>query len=205
MASAYSQQFRAIADMGQSREPRLDERWLQHSGLASPTHSSGVRQEISHGRSHPWRTFKRRDTGVARFVWNVESHYRRSIITRLLRADAESSWKLRPGRRVHPRQRERFWRRRSARHPRRGRCRDKKTSNRSCASRRDWLELRRLYDDVDRHANKPIPWRCRRCRHCQLAKLLWPELDRSMDDSVLRRIGLRRFRRLPKEFSDSLH
>src|SRR6266550_1611418 len=66
-------------------------------GWLLPPHSSGVRQEISHGRSHPWRTFKRSDTGVARFVWNAESDYRRSLITRLLRADAESSRKLRPG------------------------------------------------------------------------------------------------------------
>ena len=33
--------------------------------------------------------------------------------------------------------------------------------------------------------------RGRRCRHRQLAKLLRPEPDRPMDDSVLRRFGLR--------------
>src|SRR5438093_5149048 len=49
---------------------------------------SAVRQEISHCYSHPRRNFKRRDAGLARFLWNVESHYRRSLVTRLLRADA---------------------------------------------------------------------------------------------------------------------
>src|SRR6266571_3113076 len=183
----------------------MDERRLQHSRLASVAAATGVREEISHGRSHPWRTFQRNNAGVARFIWHVESHYRRSLLTRLLRADAESSWKLRSGRRVHARQRERFWRGRSARHPRRGRCRDKKISNRSCASRRDRLELRRLHDDVDYYANESFPWRRGRCRHRQLAKLLWPELDRSMDDPVLRRISLRRSRHLREKFSHSLH
>ncbi len=43
---------------------------------------------------------------------------------------------------------------------------------------------------MDCHADESFPRRRGRCWRCQLAKLLWPELDRSMDDSVLRRISL---------------
>ena len=91
-----------------------------------------------------------------------------------------------------------FRRRRPARHSRRSRCRHRKISDRSCASGCDRLELRRLHDDVDGHANEPFPRRGSRCGHRQLAKLLRPEPDRPMDDPVLRFIGLRRSRRLSR-------
>ena len=39
----------------------------------------------------------------------------------------------------------------------------------------------------------------------RIGKLLWPEPDRSVDDPILRRIGLRRSSRLRKEFANSLH
>ncbi len=162
-------------------------------------------QKISDGRPDPWRTFQRNDAGMAGWFWNVEGHHRRSLLTGLLCSDAQSSRKLWPGRRVHPRQRERFWRRRFARHARRSRRRDKKISNRSCASGCDRVELRRVYDHVDCYANEAFPWRGCGGRHCQLAKLLWPELDRSMDDPVLRCVSLRRPRRLREKFSHSLH
>ncbi len=40
---------------------------------------------------HPRRTFRRSNAGLARFIWNVEGHYRGPRSTRLLRPDAESS------------------------------------------------------------------------------------------------------------------
>ena len=67
----------------------------------------------------------------------------------------------------------------------------KKISDRPQSSRCDGLELWRLHDHVDRHANRPFPRRCRGRRHRELAKLLWPEPDRPMDDPVLRRVSLR--------------
>ncbi|PYL79619.1 MAG: hypothetical protein DMF21_12135 [Verrucomicrobia bacterium] len=76
----------------------MDKRGLQYSRLAFVAGESGVRQEISLGRSHPWRTFKCGNARLARFIWDVESHHRSAFVTRLLRADAESSRKLRSGR-----------------------------------------------------------------------------------------------------------
>src|SRR5207237_979892 len=100
---------------------------------------------------------------------------------------------------------EGFWAWRSARYHGWNRCCDKKISHRSKSPRRDRMELRRFHDHVDGHPNKSVPWRSRRRRHRQLAKLLRPELDRSMDDPVLRRVGLRRSSRLRKKFADSFH
>ena len=54
------------------------------------------------------------------------------------------------------------------------------------APRRDGLELRRLHDHVDGHADHPLPRGRGRSRHRQLAKLLRAEPDRSVDDPVLR-------------------
>ena len=76
------------------------------------------------------------------------------------------------------------------------RCRDKEISDRSSRLGVTGLELRRVHDHVDGHADKSFPRSCRRRRHRELAELLWPELDRSMDDPVFRRVGLRRSGRL---------
>ena len=52
------------------------------------------------------------------------------------------------------------------------------------------LELRRLYDHVGRHADASFPRGVRGRGHRELAKLLRRERDRSVDDSVFRRVGV---------------
>ena len=131
------------------------------------------------------------NVGVAGIVWNVACDRCRAFHTWLLRSPSQSAWKLRPGRRFHTRKRARFRARRSTRQSRGNRCGAKKISDRPQSSRCDGLELWRLHDHVDRHANRPLPRRCRGRRHRELAKLLWPEPDRPMDDPVLRRVSLR--------------
>src|ERR1700680_1215817 len=124
--------------------------------MASPARESRVRQKISNGRADPWRTLRRHDTRLAGWFWNVASDNRRSFVTRLLCSLAKSARKLRPGREFYSRERERLWRRRSARHPRRGRCRDRKISDRPCAAWRDRMELRRVYDGGGCHADHTL-------------------------------------------------
>ncbi len=102
---------------------------------------------------------------------------------------------------VYSRECERLWRRRSARHSRRSGCRHRQVSDRFGTIGCHRLELRRLHDNVDRHANEPFP-RCGSWRWCcQFAKLLRPEPDRPMDDSILRFFGLRRSGCLSEEFA----
>ena len=79
---------------------------------------------------------------------------------------------LRPGRGLHPRQREglRLWR--PARHHGRRRRRSENRARRSQPPRRHRLELRRLHDHVDRHPDQSLQGRGRRRRHRQLSELL---------------------------------
>ena len=65
----------------------------------------------------------------------------------------------------------------------------------------DRLELRRLHDHVGRHADQSLQSRHGRRRHRQLAELLRRKQNRSVDDSVLRQIGLRRSRGLRQKFA----
>src|SRR5437660_12205055 len=139
---------------------------------------------------------------MACFIWNVARDHRGSVVARLLRFVAESAWQLWPGRGIHPCKREGFWAWRSARYHGRNRCCAQKISDRQQSPRCDRLELWRVHDDVDGDADKSLSRSCGRRRYRQLAKLLWPELDRSMDDPIFRRNGLRRPCCLPEEFTD---
>src|SRR6476660_4031262 len=97
MATTDHQQLGSSSYVGQGREPRVDERRVQHSGMAAATRESGVRQKISDDRPDPWRTFQPNDAGVAGWFWNVESDRGRSLITRLLCPLAQSARQLRSG------------------------------------------------------------------------------------------------------------
>ena len=69
----------------------------------------------------------------------------------------------------------------------------------------DRLELRRLHDHVRRDPDAALPRGRGRRRHRELAELLRRELDRPVDDPVLRRDRLRRSGGLREELGDQLH
>jgi dipeptidyl aminopeptidase/acylaminoacyl peptidase len=126
-------------------------------------------------------------------------------ITGLADVSPESTRELRPRRSVHPGKHQRLRSRRSARHHV-GHRRDRKAvPRRRLTPRHVRLELRRLHDDVDGHADESLSRCSRRSRHRQLAELLRTELDRSMDAAVLWRLRLRRSGRLREELTDQLH
>ena len=117
----------------------------------------------------------------------------------LLCADAQSSRQLRPGRGLHPGQPQGLRLRGSARHPGRRGYGAGKVPRRSQPRGHHRLELRRLHDHVCRHPDAAIQGRGGRRRHLRLAELLRRKLHRPVDDSLLRRFGLRRSRRsMPK-------
>src|ERR1044072_7800718 len=89
--------------------------------------------------------------------------------------------------------------------PRGSRRRDQKISDRPKPPGRDRLELWRIHDDVDCHPNGSIQSGRRRRGDLQLAELLRPKFHRPMDDSVLRRIRLRRSGCLRQKFADQVH
>ena len=129
MASTDGQQRWLASELGQSGKHRVDERRVQHSGLASAASENRFRQKISDGRAYPRRTVQRDDIRVAGFVWNVACDHRCAFHPRLLRAASQSARQLRPGGRFHPREREGFRRGRFARRSCWSRCRDKEISN----------------------------------------------------------------------------